>query len=163
MAFNYYGIVTRKEIRLKNYNYRDHGYYFVTICSHNRDCLFGEIIKKEMHLNAAGNMVQSVWSSLSQVYEGWIIDSLIVMPNHVHAVVCNVLSGNKIGLPNLIRKIKSFTATNYKNGIELQNWAPFHEKLWQRNYYEIIIKNRDSLHRIRKYILENPSNWNDPR
>ena len=77
----------RRSIRLSGYDYSQAGAYFVTICTQNRQCLFGEIVDGEMRLNDAGQMVQLVWSELAQHYAGVEIDGFVVMPNHIHGIV----------------------------------------------------------------------------
>ncbi|HPN32919.1 MAG TPA: hypothetical protein PK843_00255 [bacterium] len=77
----------RRSIRLKGYDYSQAGAYFVTICTQNRQCLFGDVTDGEMRLNAAGQMVQSVWDELPLFYPGVDIDEFVVLPNHVHGIV----------------------------------------------------------------------------
>ncbi|MBE0468422.1 MAG: transposase, partial [Methyloprofundus sp.] len=77
----------RRSIRLKGYDYSQAGAYFVTICTQNRDCLFGEIIEGEMVLNDAGKMVQTIWDQIPPHYPGIGIDAFIAMPNHIHGIV----------------------------------------------------------------------------
>jgi len=77
----------RRSIRLRGYDYTRAGAYFVTICTQNRECLFGNIVEGEIWLNDAGHMVQSVWNELSQHYPGVDVDAFVVMPNHIHGII----------------------------------------------------------------------------
>ncbi len=76
-----------RSIRLQRYDYSQAGAYFVTICTQNRECLFGEIVNGEMRLKDAGKMIQAVWDEIPAYYPGIDIDSFIVMPNHIHGIV----------------------------------------------------------------------------
>jgi putative transposase len=77
----------RRSIRLKGYDYSQAGAYFVTICTQDRACLFGDVVNGEMLLNAAGRMVQTVWDDVPNHYPGVELDAFVVMPNHVHGIV----------------------------------------------------------------------------
>ena len=77
----------RRSIRLAGYDYRIAGAYFVTLCTQNRECLFGDIVGGEMMLNDAGRMVQGVWTELPHFYPGVDIDAFQIMPNHVHGII----------------------------------------------------------------------------
>ncbi|MGM0497973.1 MAG: hypothetical protein ACQESJ_08650 [Bacteroidota bacterium] len=83
----------RKSIRLKNYDYSNPGYYFITICTQNREYLFGKIIDGNMHLNPAGKMIQTIWNEIPKFYFCIQIDHFIVMPNHIHGVIQIVGAG----------------------------------------------------------------------
>jgi putative transposase len=175
----------RRSIRLKGYDYATAGAYFVTICTQGRECLFGEIIPGAMRLNKAGNMIQDVLSNLPIKYIGIEIDEFIVMPNHIHMIIflnTNVGAGpsafphnegSNIGLikgqphgvaptmslPDVVHRFKSLTTLRYSYGVKQQGWLPFPGKLWQRNYYEHIIRNEYDLNEIREYISNNPLKW----
>lgn len=158
----------RKKLRISGYDYTMPGYYFVTLCTYNRECLLGSILNGEMILNCAGKMVERVWYEISQRYIGWSVDTLIVMPNHLHAILefsnradeqlmCNSVSF--LSLLELMRNVQSYTMTCYRHGVNNQNWLEFHRHLWQRSYYEHIIRDENSLETIRNYILNNPAQW----
>ncbi len=180
----------RKKLRLTEYDYRTTGYYYITLCTNHRECLMGEIINGQMHLNAAGLMVTQNFITIPERYFGWTIDSLIVMPNHVHAIfvmegpargpaptretksmhniesslnskttTCQIKSISILSLPELMRNIKSYTTTCYRHGVHQQQWPPFSKCLWQRGYHDHIIRDSNSLDKIREYILNNPMQW----
>ena len=77
----------RRSIRLKGYDYRKSGAYFVTICTQNRECLFGEIVDGQMILNDVGRMVQSLWDELPRHFPNVELDAFGAMPNHVHGII----------------------------------------------------------------------------
>ena len=77
----------RRSIRLKGHDYTQPGAYFVTICTRDRECLFGHVVNGEMRLNDAGRMVRSVWEGLPDRFSGMELDAFVVMPNHVHGII----------------------------------------------------------------------------
>lgn len=164
-------IAPRKLLRLPGYNYHLSGYYYVTLCIQNRQCLFGEIKNSKMILNKAGQMIHNAWTNLANKYSGVENDVFIVMPNHLHGIL--LLNTNEPGpargpaptlsLPELMRNFKSFTTTSYMRGVLENNFVVFEKKLWQRNYYEHIIRTTESLEKIRQYIVDNPEKWDEDR
>lgn len=149
----------RRSIRLKEYDYSQYGYYFITICVQNKTCLFGNIINNEMKLNAAGKMVATKWQETTTKFKHVEMDDYVVMPNHFHAIIRTRAPGIKAHLGYIIGAFKSITTHEYINGVKNYNWRPFDKRLWQRNYYEYIIRHDLSLEDTRKYIIENPANW----
>ena len=83
----------RRSIRLKGYDYSRAGAYFVTICTQNRECLFGDIVDGEMMLNDAGRMVDAVWNAMPKYYTGVDVDLFQIMPNHIHGIIIIVGAG----------------------------------------------------------------------
>ena len=77
----------RRSIRLQGYDYSQAGAYFVTICSHNREYLFGEIVGGQMHLNVYGTIVQNTWDDLVNHVAGIKLGEFVIMPNHVHGII----------------------------------------------------------------------------
>ncbi len=77
----------RRSIRLKGYDYSSNGAYFITVCTQNRVCLFGDIDQGEMVLNDAGKMVQDIWIEIPEYYDGIEIDTFQIMPNHIHGII----------------------------------------------------------------------------
>ena len=190
----------RRSIRLKHYDYSQPGAYFVTICTHNRECLFGEIVNGVLVLNDAGKMVEKWWYELNTKFLNIETDAHIIMPNHFHGIiiivgadlcvcpenadlrvcpenadlcVCpninnndnyrgeHIHQGEHIGSPlhKIVQWFKTMTTNDYIKNVRTNNWKPFNKKLWQRNYYEHIIRNEIELNKIREYILYNPLNW----
>ena len=156
----------RRSIRLDGYGYSKAGAYFVTICTKNRECLFGEIVDGEMRLNDAGRMVQSVWIELPRHYAGVNIDAFVTMPNHVHGIIVLMDVGivgagfkpaptkKRHCLPEIVRAFKTFSARH------INQWrGTCGTPVWQRNYYERVIRVEDDMDRIRRYIEDNPALW----
>ena len=174
-------IQRRRSIRLKGYAYSQAGAYFVSIVTQGRECCFGDVIGKDMRLNDAGRMAHRVWESLPLRFPGVETDYFVVMPNHLHGIVImNNLPRNPGGgaavkdraaagdrattrvaptLGRVVGAYKSLTTLEYTRGVKTCNWPTFEGRLWQRNYYEHIVRDDESLSRIRQYISDNPAQW----
>ena len=181
----------RRSIRLKGYDYSQAGAYFVTIVAWQRECLFGEVVNGTMHLNRHGHIVHDAWFDLKNHYRHVELGAFVIMPNHVHGIVVLVddrrggssslsetiapdedssgidtMPTNQTrpyvkpkprhGLPEIVRAFKSFSARRI-NRLRRTDGIP----VWQRNYYEHIIRNERELDNITKYIETNPLRWND--
>ncbi len=257
----------RRSIRLKGYDYSQAGLYFITICIKNRECLFGNIIKGELILNDAGQMIKTEWFKLPQRFKNIQLHEYIVMPNHFHAILeivgatlvvapnnniapnndignnianqniggniapnndignnianqniggniapnndignniapnndigNNIAPNNDIGnniAPNndignnfanqniggkegqpqgiaptgktvgdMVGAFESITTVEYIRGVKQKKWQPFDGKLWQRNYWEHIIRNEKSYQNISEYIINNPLKWENDK
>ncbi len=167
----------RHTLRLRGYDYSRNAACFVTICAQNRDCLFGDIVAGAMILNDAGRMVQSVWDGISTHYSGVEIDAFVIMPNHIHGIIIIVGAGPcacpktgrprggaptttaSLSLPDVVHRFKTLTTKRYTDGVKQCGWPPYPGRVWQRNYWEHVIRNKNELYRIRKYIIENPTKW----
>ena len=164
----------RRSIRLKGYDYSQNGAYFLTICVHNKKCLFGKIVNNEIKLNDAGRMLEEEWSNLAIRFKNIQLDEHVVMPNHFHGIIMveaplvGAQDATQVETPptksapaisNMVGAFKSITTCQYIDGVKIRGWPPFKKKLWQQNYYEHIIRNEASLEKIRNYVLGNPSNW----
>ena len=161
----------RKQIRLKNYDYSKSGLYFVTICTENRSCIFGDIIvgadprvRPSMILNEFGTIVDEKINELKK-YKNVDVDIYCVMPNHVHLILIIFLKfgstqGSTPTVGEYIKRLKTLTTYIYIKNIKNNNWLSFEKRLWQRNYYEHIIRNEIELNKIRQYIINNPLFWN---
>jgi len=217
-----------ESIRLQGYDYSQPGAYFITIVTHNRQCLFGNIVDGEMMLNEFGVLVKNEWLKTGIIRPNIVIDAFVVMPNHLHGIL--IITGNDDGrgfrgggdgrdtlqrvsttksemesdtksdmesdtksdmesnmesdmesnmesdmesdtgmgtktmeqfgkpttnsIPTIVRLFKS-TTTKQINQLRQTPMQP----LWQRNYYEHIIRNEIELNRIRQYIIDNPKKW----
>jgi putative transposase len=150
----------RRSIRLKGFEYSRSAVYFVTICVQNRACLFGTISQHQMLLNAAGKMVSVEWLALPARFPSVILDEYVVMPNHFHGII--YMPPDSIEHPTLgkiIGAFKSLVNNNYITGVKTQDWTPFNKRLWQRNYYEHIVRDDLTLQKIQQYIQHNPLTW----
>lgn len=157
----------RRSIRLPHYDYARCGAYFVTICVHNRIALFGRIVGSDVCLNEFGQLVCSEWQRTPVVRPNVELDEHVIMPNHLHGIVKIMQPGRGVlpyahcgpGSPSqslgaIVRGFKAAT-TKYINEIRQTPGA----RVWQRNYYEHVIRNEKELERIREYIANNPAQW----
>ncbi|MBK8032201.1 MAG: transposase [Chloroflexi bacterium] len=149
----------RKSPRLPGYDYAREGAYFVTICQQNRACLFGDIADQELCLNPAGVMLRRWWERLPEKFPDAEIDHFVVMPNHFHGIV--LLKGDQTRLSDAVGWFKAMTTNAYIQNVKEQDWTPFEKRLWQRSYYDHIIRDEQGLEMIRRYVLTNPARWNE--
>jgi putative transposase len=177
----------RRSIRLQKYDYSREGAYFITICTHNRECIFGEIVGSKMLLNDWGKMVRKCWTEIPAHQPNIALDEFIIMPNHIHGIIFIHQTvgdyGNIVGV-QYIEPLHNHNSTNNHNhtthneyqhiipgsiGVIIRGfksavtkWSRQNETIhtvWQRNYYEHIIRNDSELNRIREYIQNNPLKW----
>ena len=186
-------IHNRKSIRLKGYDYTQLGYYYVTICVQNRECLLGSVKDSLVELNKFGKIVDQKWNNIPKHFSNTTLDEYIIMPNHIHGII-GIFEGAKhfsktnnfhlsseVKVENQIcvkNRYKNVSPLPHPNGTKpgslssiIQNFSSITTrkinqiretngmKLWQRNYFDRIIRNGDELIRIRKYIRENPLRW----
>jgi REP element-mobilizing transposase RayT len=171
----------RRSIRLKGYDYSQPGAYFITICTQDRACLFGEVVDGEIRLNEYGHIAWRCWAEIPLHFPHAELDAFVVMPNHVHGIVILTVGARHdvVGarhavplqngvfgkmeqfgkpvpgsIPTIVRSFKS-ASTRHINALRGTPGAP----VWQRNYYEHIVRNEESLNRIREYIVTNPMRW----
>ena len=149
----------RHSIRLAGYDYRQAGIYCVTICTHQKIHHWGNITDGVMVLTPAGQMVQSVWEQLPNRFSHVLLDSYVVMPNHFHGLLVFTEELTQ-PLGSIIGAFKSLTTHQYIMGVNKNGWPAFDKRVWQRNYYEHIVRDEGSLARIREYIVMNPLRWN---
>ena len=174
----------RRSLRLKEHDYSQEGAYFVTICTQNKVAVLGEIVDGAMRLNRFGNVVNKCWREIPHHFPDVEIDTFVIMPNHFHGILvihncrgtaCRTTSINnmrrgevtsptprdaetaplrKHTLGQIIAYFK-YQTTKSINKIRLTPG----NRVWQRNYYEHVIRNEDDLNEIRQYILDNPVKW----
>jgi putative transposase len=184
----------RRTIRLQGWDYSQEGVYFITVCSQNREYLFGEVIDGSMNLNAPGEMIIQTWEELPKRFPFMEINTRMIMPNHFHAIVIIARRGESCIRPSeappenliyldqsrhqdqgehkvrpygtkdtsigrIVQAFKSTTTHKYIRGVKEWSWTPFSGKLWQRNYYEHIVRGEEEWQRISDYIAANPINW----
>ncbi|NWJ48609.1 MAG: transposase [Chloroflexi bacterium] len=149
----------RHSIRVQGYDYNQ-GLFFLTLCTYQREHLFGEIVNNEIRLNRFGEIVLETWEWLSVKYTFVELDMCVVMPNHFHGILH--LKGTDIepSKPNLktLGSIVGVLKTVSTKKINLIRNSPV-TPIWQRNYYEHIVRNDNDLDRIREYIANNPATW----
>jgi len=173
----------RRSIRLKHYDYSQPGSYFVTICTHDKSPMFGEIVDGEMQLNEFGKIVREEWTKSILIRKEIDFNQWVIMPNHIHGIVIISPVGANGGSPNNINNannihrahshaplrmprlksksvgslIAGFKSITTKRINQIQNTPG--QSVWQRNYYEHIIRNERELNRIRRYVINNPPQW----
>ncbi len=160
----------RKQLRLRGYDYAFPGAYFVTICSAGKRPIFGSISGKSIVLSPAGEIVRSEWIALRERFSRLVLDEFVIMPNHLHGVLAFVghaggaspaTTGGASPSPTLFEVIGAFKSisTIMVNRLLRRRRVP----LWQRSYYEHIVRTGEDLRKIQRYILENPLMWSlDP-
>ena len=181
----------RKSIRLQGYDYSQNGLYFITICTHNRECLFGEIIDKKMILNDAGKIADECWLKIPEHFPNAVLHEHVVMPNHVHGIIelANVAAAPRpdVGVQNfepvpspnfeplpspspqnqfqhIIPRSIGSIVRGYKIGVTkfFRNNTDIYD-VWQGNYHEHIIRSEQSYWRISEYIINNPDVWENDK
>lgn len=223
MKFERWPFKIEKQYRLRNWDYSETGFYFVTICVQDRLNLFQNVgtdprvrscFKQKGtigQMNAAGEMVEKWWLKIPAKFNEIVLDKYVVMPNHVHGILVikkfgenNVFNqkerilnlgegrtfyleertrgsvptgiqntngfvptgeqitkfGNVGLLGQSIRWVKTMTTNEYIKNMKQNGWPKFSKRLWQPRYHDRIIRNERELWAKRKYIENNPKNWN---
>jgi len=176
----------RRSVRLRGYDYAGCGAYFLTLCSLNREGVFGCVHDGAVRLSPVGRIVVEEWLRTPAVRPGVRLDAYVLMPNHLHAVVWmpptigSIVGAHSVGAhssaPSLgpdpcgsVRAantrpprslgslVAGFKAMSTKRANEVLD-SPG-ARLWQRNYHEHIVRDEADLARIRRYIEDNPAHW----
>ena len=136
----------RKYPRLKGYDYTTQNYYFVTVCTHNKLCLFGEPYR----LTPAGEIAKALFLEIPEHFPGIVVDKYVVMPNHIHGIL--IFPGQGSDLSAVVGKYKAAVTRSVHS---LYGDIP----VWQRSFHDHIIRNQADYERIWSYIEGNPSRW----
>lgn len=154
-------IVMRRysSLRLLTHNYRQAGFYFVTICTFQRQCLFDS--------DYSVSLVDEEWHHLTARFPTIELDAFVVMPNHLHGIIqitdkSDAIMQQKPALGQIIGALKSRIAVAYLNWRIQQNPEPV-PPIWQRGYYDRVIRNERELNAIRLYIEQNSHRWEEDR
>ncbi len=159
--------------RCQSWDYTSNGYYFVTICTHNRQYFFGDVVKDKMQLSAVGEIVAEEWQKTAQLRSYIALDEWIVMPNHLHGII---IINNQPLQPVIDMFRRNISTRMVKSRLKSKSlgsiigqiksvctkriWeAGFDDFDWQDRFYDHIIQNEESLHNIREYIINNPVKW----
>ena len=163
----------RRSIRLNTYDYTQPGAYFITLCAQNRACVFGQITEGAIHTSSIGQSAQTQWQALPDRFPNIQLDTFVIMPNHIHGIlhitdVGAPLAGAQPPRPNTGRPqgsplhavVGAYKSLVFKHALAAakqnqQTLGP----LWQRNYWEHVVRNEAELHAIREYIQNNPKQW----
>ncbi len=143
----------RKNPRLSHYDYANDNYYFVTVCTYEKKCIFGA----PNSLNWRGKIVHKHIENLQNHYNDVCIDKYVVMPNHIHLIIklgCNPINKNSVNLNIVVGQLKSGISR------QIRKISP-NEIIWQRSYHDHIIRNQQSYEKIWLYIEANPQLWMD--
>ncbi len=151
--------------RLEGWDYSATGYYFVTICTHGRECCLGEVVAGEMHLSGAGMIVMEEWQNTARIRENITLDEWVVMPNHLHGII--VITGaphretphrgvstggwRSGSLGAIIGQFKSVCTKRIR--------ADGFDFAWQTRYFDRVIRSEPALQEVREYIRKNPLRW----
>ncbi len=157
----------RRSIRLKGWDYRSAGLYFVTICTFRREKLFADDRLCEIAANAWAYIPEQEHAKYVQ------LDESVVMPNHVHGII-HIVTSSKTAVPDdgevrgLISGSLGAIVGNYKMLVTKRVKAMLKatdtdKKVWQRGYWERIIRNERELNATREYIVNNPTRWEEDR
>ncbi|MGD0668674.1 MAG: hypothetical protein ABSB23_14025 [Bryobacteraceae bacterium] len=146
----------RRRLRLAAYDYAQAGAYFVTICTRGHACLFGDVVEGEMLRNAAGETVALCWEEVPRHFSGVELDAFVVMPNHVHGVLLFGDNPEWDGQPARAGHARPLQVVvgSFKSAVSRRLGL-----VWQRSYWERVVRNEDELDQIRAYIEENPGRW----
>ena len=163
----------RRSIRLKEYDYSWAGWYYVTICTKDRECVLGEIRNDTVRLSRMGAAVQIFWQNIPNHFSSVELDDFVIMPNHIHGIIIlndKPRRGKHLGgsfrrgevtspLPEVsLGKVIAYFKYQSTKAINEEQGTPS-AKVWQRNYYDHIIRNDADLFRIRTYLRNNPLQW----
>jgi len=151
----------RHSIRLLEHDYSQPGAYFVTVCTLNRVEMFGDVVDNEMVLNGYGRIVGECWRWLSAQYPYVRLDEWVVMPNHLHGVLIlgetGVQTSSEPAGKSLGRLVGAFKTISTKRINEAR--CKVGGLVWQRDFYDHILRGEQDLNRIREYIAGNPHRW----
>ncbi|ALU27231.1 MULTISPECIES: transposase [Myroides] len=177
----------RGSIRLKGYDYASEGLYFITLCVQDRENIFGSIQDGVLTLNEIGEIARDEWLNTANVRDNVILHEFIIMPNHMHAIIEIVKNKTKTGdnkgfrspsqtIGAIVRGYKIATIKRIKVGMNCNSFCvgelqfaptsptpPTARTIWQRNYYEHIIRDERSYQYISNYIITNPKRWHDDK
>ena len=136
----------RKHPRLKNYDYSSSNYYFITICTFDKSCIFG----RPDHLSSFGKSAEYILKEIEQHFSNVRVDKYVIMPNHVHMIL--VLDGSDASVSHIIGQYKSSVTRKIRETVPEQ-------KIWQTSFHDHVIRNQKDYERIWLYIDSNPQNW----
>jgi putative transposase len=153
-----------KPTRLKEYDYSNVGWYYVTICTQKHAMYFGRVKNKEIQKNVLGKIADKYWKEIPKHFPEVELDEYIIMPNHIHGIIIinDVVGDAKFASPTDRTKMTlSKVIQQFKRAvtIEVKTSFPKSNFRWQRSFYDRIIRNDKELYFIRRYIKQNPLKW----
>ena len=163
-----HSLPNRRSLRLQGYDYRGAGAYFVTICTMEKRPLFGTVRDGSVQLNELGQIADNCWKQIERVRRAIAMDAYIVMPNHIHGILHFSTKDAAANAPATARELAAGSLGailgQYKSIVTKRSQflhSPPTPPIWQRNYYDHIIRSAASLEKIRQYIVDNPARWVD--
>jgi REP element-mobilizing transposase RayT len=157
----------RKLNRWPGYDYSRPGLYYITICTKDRYAYFGKVQNNLVYLNNLGQVALKYWIKIPEIYNNVELDEYIIMPNHIHGILiinenkfvvgtehCSVPTKTKHNKMGFLSQIIKF----YKEAV-IKDIKKQYNFAWQRSFYDRVIRNEKELSNIRKYIVNNPINW----
>lgn len=142
---------TRKRIRIKDYDYSNENIYFITICTKDRLEMLGKIRNENyIELTQEGKIVKRNISTIEEIYDNTIMHEYVIMPNHIH-ILLEIKNKNKTTISKIIKHYKA----NVSRAIT--------HSIWQKSFYEHIVRNEEEYYKIKKYIQDNIINWHNDR
>jgi len=154
----------RKLNRLQEFDYREIGCYFITLCTHDRAQLFEMEFPVGNGLCAvpetlANQMIHKWIQEIQNKFPNIVIDKYVVMPDHLHLIVTIKERHTGRSLPDVMRYFKTITTNAYIRCVKQGDLPPFDRKLWQKSYYDHVIRNQQDYNEIWEYINNNPLKW----
>ena len=165
----------RRSLRLSGYDYRLAGVYFVTLCTYQKAMLFGEVDDGDLKLNALGEIVRDEWRLIANIRSNVKLDLFVVMPNHFHGLVIidNFQGSDLTECMSVPASKESHTLQSGSLGAVIGQFKLAvgrqarrrqlrqRQPIWQRNYYDHIVRDEETLNDIRQYIVANPARWRE--
>lgn len=152
----------RKRLRYRGHDYGAPCCVHVTICTHNRQMLFGTLDETGLTLNDAGHFACEALRALHSDADGIAIDTHLVMPDHIHAIIAlgtNPYVHTTVSVSDLVQRFKMRVMKSWPAGIRTRGWQPYDTRLWQRSFYDALIVHERQFEQTRAYILANPARW----
>ncbi len=171
------GLPDRRSVRMRTYDYATAGIYFVTVCTHGKRCVLGRVTNDRVVLSRIGAIVDECWRAIPEHFAGVELHEFVVMPNHLHGLIIlpeapraqhavplrnkDVLAPERsfgaMRPGELSAIVRSFKSACTKRVNRLRRTSG--RTLWQRGYYEHVVRDADDLEQLQRYIIENPLSW----
>ena len=146
----------RKQMRLSDYDYSQNGYYYITVCTYNRNKLFGKLQNGEIYLSEYGKIADFVWNDLIN-HNPIVLHEYIIMPDHIHGIIQINNNSKSVEISEIIRQFKTFSSKRINEHLKRNGLEPFPTgKLWQKSFYDHIIRDENDYIIKSQYIINNP-------
>jgi putative transposase len=149
--------IHRKSLRLPGYDYSQAACYFITICTHQRRQSLSRIQDSATVLTDLGKLAEQNWLMLPQWFSSVTLDAYVIMPNHIHGILLALAhSTDQLEAASLLSIIRAFKSSATREWHCQYNSA---QPIWQRGFYDHVIRDERALYKIREYIAWNPAQW----